>query len=50
MAMRRIIGEHAREMAEPVGDFVRLARTNERETRGKKGACRAPPLPVNVDS
>jgi hypothetical protein len=50
LALRRIIGEYAGQMPEPVDESARLARAKERETRGKKGACRAPPLPVTVDS
>ncbi len=47
LAMRRIIGERLGQMPEPVEQSTRLARVNERETRGKKGVCRAPPLPVD---
>ena len=50
LAMRRIIGEHAGQMPEPVEESADLARANEREIRGRKGVSRAPPLPVTVDS
>ena len=50
LAMRRIIGEHLGPALEVVEESAPRETGDEREARRKKGACRAPPLPVTVDS
>ncbi len=50
LAMRRIIGEHVGSLPGAGNEPTARGRVNELGIREKKGGCRAPPLPVTVDS
>jgi hypothetical protein len=59
LAIRRITGEYLGHMTEQMSGSARRERDDEcrtrgkkdeRETHGKKGGCRAPPLPATVDT
>ena len=50
LAMRRIIGEHVGSLPGAGNEPTARGRVNEIGIREKKGGCRAPPLPLTVDS
>jgi hypothetical protein len=50
LAMRQVMGEHVGPVPGPADESTVRDRVKEREIPEQKGVCRAPPLPVAVDS
>jgi hypothetical protein len=50
LAMRRIIGDHRAPFAEALDEFARGNALDARESRRKRGVCRAPPVPAETET